>query len=273
MVTVVDARNFLNDYYSTDELQDRKQAVSEEDGRTLVDLLTDQIEFANVILINKTDAVNAEELEDIHSIIQALNPKAKVHETLNSQVPLTAVMGTGLYELSEAEQSEGWLDSLQGHTPETEEYGISSFVFRSHKPLHPERFSAFTHGTWPGVIRAKGMFWLATRMELAGFLSQAGVMRSTKAMGFFWSAVAEAEWPQDAESLAEIKQNSREPYGDRRSEIVVIGREMDRAALLAEFEACLLTDEEMAGGPTVWATFSDPFPAWIPNEPQHDHAH
>ena len=221
MVTVVDARNFLNDYYGTEELRDRGRQVSEEDGRTIVHLLTDQIEFANVILINKTDAVNAEELQDIRGVIQALNPKATVHETRQSAVPLSAVLNTGLYEQAESEQAEGWLDSLKGHTPETEEYGISSFVFRARRPFHPQRLQELLNTTWEGVIRAKGMFWLATRMELAGFVSQAGVMRSTRAMGIFWSAVPEEEWPQDEESLAEIRANLHEPFGDRRSEIRV----------------------------------------------------
>jgi len=273
MVTVVDARNFLHDYYSTHDLQDRNQAVNEADGRALVDLLTDQIEFANVILINKTDAVTTEELKDVRGVIKALNPRALVHETQNSQVPLGTVMGTGLYQLAEAQQSKGWLDSLQGHTPETEEYGISSFVFRSHRPLHPERFDAFIHNSWPGVIRAKGLFWLATRMELAGFLSQAGVMRTTKAMGFFWSAVPKSEWPEDEASREEILGNWQEPYGDRRQEIVVIGRDMDREALLQGFQACLLTPKEMKGGPAAWAALTDPFPAWTPAEPEHTHEH
>jgi G3E family GTPase len=201
-------------------------------------------------------------LDEVRGIVRALNPRAQVHETVNSQVALEKVIGTGLYEQSAAEQTEGWLDSLQGHTPETEEYGISSFVFQSHRPLHPERFSQWVHGTWPGVIRAKGMFWLATRMEMAGFLSQAGVMRSTRAMGFFWSAMPETEWPQDAASRAEIERNCEAPYGDRRSEIVIIGRHMDQAELLAHFESCLLTDSEMAGGPDAWAKMTDPFPAW-----------
>lgn len=187
-----------------------------------------------------------------------------MHETVNSEVPLDVVMGTGLYALEEAEQSRGWLDSLQGHTPETEEYGISSFVFRSHRPLHPGRFSAFLHRAWPGVIRAKGMFWLATRMELAGFLNQAGVMRSTRAMGMFWSAVPESEWPEDAEARAEIAANSRGTYGDRRQELVVIGHQMDRDALLSEFQKCLLTVREMKGGPDAWARLDDPFPEWTP---------
>ena len=273
MVTVVDARNFLRDYYSTHDLQDRKQGVNEADGRTLVDLLTDQIEFANVILINKTDAVSTEELEDVRGVIKALNPRAVLHETQNSQVPLGTVMGTGLYQLAEAQQSKGWLDSLQGHTPETEEYGISSFVFRSHRPLHPERFDAWVHSTWPGVIRAKGLFWLATRMELAGFLSQAGVMRTTKAMGFFWSAVPKTEWPEDDASREEILGNWQEPHGDRRQEIVVIGRDMDREELLKQFQACLLTPKEMKAGPAAWAALTDPFPAWTPVDADHAHEH
>lgn len=272
MVTVVDARNFLQDYHSTQELQDRNLGVGEQDGRSIVDLLTDQVEFANVILLNKTDAVSPGELDEVRGILKALNPQARLHETHRSQISLSEVLGTGLYDLSTSEQSQGWLDSLQGHTPETEEYGISSFVFRSHAPLHPQRFSDWVQSPWPGVVRAKGMFWLATRMELAGFVSQAGVMRSTRAMGIFWSAVPESEWPQDEESLAEIRANLQEPYGDRRSEIVVIGRNMDREALVARFRACQLTPEELAGGPEAWAQFPDPFPAWTPSEEEHDHA-
>ena len=264
MVTVVDARNFLNDFNSAQDLQDRGQAVAEADERTVVDLLTDQIEFANVILINKTDAVSRAELEDVRGIVQALNPKARVHETVNSCVPLVEVMGTGLYQTSEAEQSPGWLDSLQGHTPETEEYGIGSFVFQSHLPLHPGRFSELVRRTWDGVIRAKGLFWLATRMDLAGFLSQAGVMRTTRALGFFWSAVQRSDWPSDKQSRAEILSHWQEPYGDRRQEIVIIGRRMDKDRLLNDLQACLLTPKEMKGGPAAWAKLEDPFPAWTP---------
>lgn len=264
MVTVVDARNFLEDYHSTDDLQDRSQGVGDEDGRTIAHLLTDQIEFANVILINKTDCVEQEDLEEIQGIIHALNPKAKVHLTQNSEVSLDRVMKTGLFQMSEAEESQGWLDSLNGHTPETEEYGISSFVYRAHRPFHPQRFSDHLKTTWEGVVRAKGLFWLATRMELAGYVSQAGVLRDTRALGFFWSAVDQAEWPQDAQSLAEIKAKSREPYGDRRQEIVIIGRDMNRGALHAQFEACLLTDEEYVAGPEVWEKLPDPFPQWMP---------
>ncbi|HEY1081529.1 MAG TPA: GTP-binding protein, partial [Prosthecobacter sp.] len=249
---------------STDDLEDRGQSLGQEDGRTLAHLLTDQIEFANVILINKTDAVPAEDLKEIQGVIYALNPRAKVHLTQNSAVPLKDVMQTGLFDMKEAEQSQGWLDSLQGHTPETEEYGIGSFVYRAHRPFHPQRFQDLIQSAWQGVVRAKGLFWLATRMELAGFISQAGVLRDTRALGFFWSAVDRAEWPEDPQSLAEIRANSRAPYGDRRQEIVIIGRNMDQAALRAKFDACLLTDAEFARGPEAWARMPDPFPQWLP---------
>jgi G3E family GTPase len=264
MVTVVDARNFLEDYHSTEDLQERGQAVSEEDGRTLAHLLTDQIEFADVILINKTDAVSEEVLDEVRGIVRALNPKARVHETERSEVPLTEVLDTGLFELAEAAESKGWLDSLAGHTPETEEYGISHFVYRARRPFHPERFHAWLQSHWEGVIRVKGLFWLATRMELAGFVSQAGVLRDTRAMGFFWSAVDEAEWPADEEERAQILANLEGPYGDRRTEIVIIGRGMDRAALTQAFDSCLLTESEWVEGLNGWAKLCDPFPAWVP---------
>jgi G3E family GTPase len=262
MVTVVDARNFLDDYHSADSLQDRGQEVAAEDGRSIVNLLADQIEFANVILINKADAVSAEELADVHAIVRALNPQARLIETVNSEVPLNEVLSTGLFGMEDAAKSRGWLDSLQQHTPETEEYGISSFVFRARRPFHPLRFYEMLQGTWGGVVRAKGLFWLATRMELAGFLSQAGVLRSTYAMGWFWSAVDTADWPTDPDALAEITANLQEPYGDRRTELVIIGREMDKVDLTARLQACLLTDEEMTGGPVAWQSLADPFPAW-----------
>jgi len=268
MVTVVDARNFLDDYHSTEDLQDREMGVSGEDARSIANLLTDQIEFANVILINKTDAVSADELDEIQGIVRALNPKAKVHLTQRSEVPLDRVLDTGLFAMAEAEQSKGWLDSLGGHTPETEEYGISSFVYRARRPFHPERLQQLLNSTWDGVIRAKGMFWLATRMEIAGYISQAGVLRDTRAFGFFWSAVSESEWPQDEQSRAEILHHIDGPYGDRRTELVIIGRDMDKAALTAKFDAALLTEAEFKKGPNAWMQLPDPFPQWLPNEPQ-----
>lgn len=266
MVTVVDARNFLEDYHSTEDLQDREMGVSPEDGRTIAHLLTDQIEFANVILINKTDAVSEEELDEVQGIVRALNPKAKVLLTQRSEVPLESVLDTGLFAMAEAEESKGWLESLSGHTPETEEYGISNFVYRARRPFHPARFHELLRANWPGVIRAKGLFWLATRQEIAGYVSQAGVLRDTRAMGFFWSAVSEDEWPQDEESQAEIRRHIEGCYGDRRTEIVLIGRDMDQAELTALFDAALLTEQEFAQGPDAWRQLPDPFPQWVPQE-------
>lgn len=272
MVTVVDARNFLDDYHSTDDLIDRSMGLNDEDARSIASLLTDQIEFANVILINKTDAVSHHELDRIQGIVRALNPKAKVHLTQRSEVPLGTVLETGLFTMSEAEQSNGWLDSLQGHTPETEEYGISSFVYRARRPFHPQRLHELLRKTWKGVIRAKGMFWMATRPEIAGYLSQAGVLRDTRAMGLFWSAVPESDWPRDEASQEEIRSHLQGPHGDRRTEIVIIGRDMDPVALTTLFDIALLTEVEFAGGPETWQKLSDPFPQWLPNEPQaHDH--
>ncbi len=267
MVTVVDARNFLEDYHSTDDLSIRGMGISGDDARTIAHLLTDQIEFANVILINKIDAVTADELDEIQGIVRALNPRVKIHLTQQGEIPLANVLGTGLFTLAEAQETHGWLDSLQGHTPETEEYGISNFVYRARRPFHPQRFHELLDSAWDGVIRAKGMFWLATRMEIAGYVSQAGVLRDTRALGFFWSAVNEAEWPQDDQSRAEILSQIQGPYGDRRTEIVIIGRSMDQAALTKQFDLALVTETEFAQGPDVWQKFPDPFPKWIPNEP------
>lgn len=241
MVTVVDGCNFLSDFRSTEDLRERGQAIGEGDERSVVDLLVDQVEFANVILINKSDAMDADSRVAVRAIVKALNPKAQVYETARSEVPLEAVLGTGLFSESEAEASGGWMDSLVGHTPETEEYGIASFVYRARRPFDPQRFEKWSQETWPGVLRAKGLVWLADEMEKACFLQQAGVMRQTEDIGYWWAAVDKAAWPTDPSERKELQENWREPWGDRRQEIVVIGRKMDEAALRREFDSCLAT--------------------------------
>jgi len=263
MVTVVDALNFLRDYGSVENLQDRGSAVGEEDERTIVDLLVDQIEFANVILVNKIDLISSEDRRRIHAMIQALNPKAKIYETTNAEVALDQVMGTGLFDLAEAEETAGWLDSLVEYTPETEEYGISNFVYERRIPFHPERIYEVFQNEWPGVIRTKGLFWLATRLRMAGYWSQAGAMCQNQCMGFFWAAVPKEHWPEDPAELAEIERVSKGENGDCRQEIVLIGSEMDREALTSMLDAALLTDEELAIEKDEWeARFHDPFPEW-----------
>ncbi len=263
MVTVVDALNFLKDYTSIDNLQTRGTAVAEEDERTIVDLLVDQIEFANVILINKIDLIPDEERRKIRAMIVALNPKAKIYETTNSEVNLDTVMGTGLYDEAEAKQTEGWLDSLVEYTPETEEYGIANFVYESRVPFHPDRLYKVFSQSWPGVIRSKGVFWLATRLKHVGYWSQAGSMCQNQCLGFFWNAIPRDEWPEDPKELEEIKRVSKGPYGDCRQEIVLIGADMDQEALTKMLDDALLTEKEQAFGPDEWkARFMDPFPEW-----------
>lgn len=260
MVTVVDALNFLNDYGSSDSLEDREQALSEEDERTIVDLLADQIDFADVILVNKTDLVSKQELTTVHGMIRALNPQATIYDTTGAKVPLNTVIGTGLYDPDKASKHEGWLDSLVEHTPETEEYGISNFIYQSRVPFHPERFYNCIQKGWDGVIRSKGIFWLATRLKFAGFWSQAGSVVQYRCAGHFWAAVPEEYWPEDTTHIERVWEENN---GDCRQEIVLIGRNMDKDTLTKMLDECLLTEEELAQEDSMWdILFTDPFPKW-----------
>jgi G3E family GTPase len=263
MVTVVDAFNFWRDYGSGDSLVDRKQARDGEDDRCVVDLLVDQIEFADVILLNKTDLVNAEQLKQVKGVLMALNPRAKIIKSSFGKVPLKQVLNTRRFNMEEAQQAPGWLKELRGeHTPETEEYGISSFVYRARRPFHPQRFMDCLRKEWPGVLRSKGFFWLASRMEWAGSFSQAGAACRTEAAGFWWAAVDKKTWPIEQEQCEEIMKLWKKPWGDRRQEIVIIGQNLDQAALTARLDACLLTDAEMKLGEAGWRKFADPFLEW-----------
>lgn len=260
MVTVVDAPNFLRDYATTESLDDRDQAVGKEDERTIVDLLSDQIDFADVILVNKTDLVSKQELTAVHGMIRALNPQAKIYDTVNSEVPLDSVIGTGLYNAEQASQHKGWLDSLVEHTPETEEYGISNFIYERRVPFHPQRFYHCLQQEWPGVIRSKGVFWLATRLPYAGFWSQAGAVSRHQCAGYFWAAVPKEKWPEDRAHIDRVWKGEN---GDCRQEIVLIGRNMDQEALIEMLDDCLLTEEELASNEKAWEKqFPDPFPKW-----------
>ena len=264
MVTVVDAFNFIRDFGSPDSLVDRNQSRDEQDDRCVVDLLVDQIEFADVIILNKTDLVTSEQLEQVTGIIKGLNPQAELLNSEFGKVPLREVLNTERFDMERAQEAPGWLKELRGeHTPETEEYGISSFVYRARRPFHPERFMAALRTEWPGVLRSKGFFWLATRMEWAGNFSQAGAACRTEAAGFWWAAVDERDWPDEKEQREEITKLWEEPWGDRRQEIVVIGQDMDPEVVTAKLDECLLTDDEMELGPEGWRTaFKDPFLEW-----------
>ncbi|MFV8836635.1 zinc metallochaperone GTPase ZigA [Aquisalimonas sp. APHAB1-3] len=269
MVTVIDAANFLRDYASQDQLGDRGEQAGDDDERTVVDLLVDQVEFCDVLVVNKTDRVTRSERERLTGILRSLNPRARIVDCQYGQVALDAVLDTGLFDFEQAARAPGWLMELRGeHTPETEEYGISSFVYRARRPFHPRRFWDLIHSEWPGVIRSKGHFWLASRHDLVGNWSQAGPAAEHGAAGVWWAAAPEGAWPDDPEATAFIRERWQEPHGDRQQELVLIGIDMDRDALTARLDACLLTDSELAGGPQAWRRMEDPFPAWGLTEPE-----
>jgi len=268
MVSVVDARSFLDDFASQDLLEDRGQVAGKEDDRTLADLLTDQVEFADVLIVNKIDLVSEEERTHLKSLLRSLNREAEIIEAERGQVPLSAILNTGRFDFERAQAAPGWMQELEGvHIPETEEYGISSFVYRARRPFHPSRFHRFAEGLWPGVLRAKGFFWLASRMGVVGSVSQAGVMREYGPAGTWWADAT----PEDrAEAMAEmdgfLDGAWEAPWGDRRQEMVFIGQEMDHEGLRSALDSALLTDEEMEAGPLGWAGLPDPFPTWILEE-------
>lgn len=269
MVTVVDAFNFLKDYSSQDFLHQRGESASENDERTVVDLLVEQVEFADVIILNKADLVNADDMQQLIGIIKTFNTRADIIVSTFGKVPLSKVLGTGLFDFDEASMAPGWLKELRGeHIPETLEYGISSFVYRSQKPFHPDRFYKVIETEWPGVIRSKGVFWLASRYDFAGNWSQAGAICRNEMAGRWWDAINKNEWPDNPEWQESIKKNfvnasgAPNPYGDRRQEIVIIGINMDKEKITSLLDACLLTDEEIALGLKEWKKFKDPFPNW-----------
>lgn len=267
MVTVVDAANLLRDYSSHDFLKDRGETAGEEDERTLVDLLVDQIEFADVIVLNKLDIAAPGEIEAARAIIRSLNADARIIETNNARVEMADILDTGLFSFDAAHRHPTWFKELNGfqdHAPETEEYGISSFVYRARKPFDPAKVHAFFAKNWPGVVRAKGFFWIASRAEFVGELSQAGPVVRTGAAGYWWAAVPNKNWPEDESVVKRIKKGWHEVWGDRRQELVFIGtRDMDESAISAELDACLFN---VPVGKSIdtrkWRSLPDPFPAW-----------
>ncbi len=263
MVTVVDALNFLRDYGSQDTLTARGESMGEADERTVVDLVNEQIEFCDVIVVNKADLVSTDDLQRLIAILTTLNPRARIVPAEFAKVDLDEILDTGLFDFEQAEQAPGWLQELRGeHIPETEEYGISSFVYRSRRPFHPERFKQLVDTEWPGVIRSKGFFWLASRYDYAGNWSQAGAVCRNEMVGKWWDAVPKNNWPQHPEARKNIKQYFQGEHGDRRQEIVLIGMGMDQEKLTAMFDAALLSPKETRKGKVSWKRLADPFPAW-----------
>jgi len=265
MVTVVDAVNFLKDFEEAKYLKDKGESLGEDDERSVADLLVDQVEFADLILISKTDLIDDQALKKLVVIIKTLNTKAKIIPIIKGEVQLDEVLNTGLFDFEQAQQAPGWLKEMRGeHIPETEEYGIASFCYEARKPFHPEKFLDFLHSTqkYGKLIRSKGYFWLATRPEFAGQWSQAGGIAHYGFAGMFWKAVPEKDWPQDEEYLASIKKQWVEPFGDMRQELVFIGQNLDQKQIIKKLDECLLTEEELLKGRAYWESLNDPFPAW-----------
>jgi G3E family GTPase len=299
MVTVVDAFNFLRDYASAEALAERGLAASEEDDRTIVELLIEQIEFCDVLVVNKADLVDADALERLTRILARLNPRAVQIVSRFGAVPLAEVIDTKRFDFEAAASAPGWLASLEqaGHHPhphthedehdhahahaghshhsEADQYGIGSFVYRARRPFNAERLWRLLHEEWQGVLRSKGFFWLATRNDVAGSLSQAGGVCRHGPAGMWWAAQPRDEWPDDDELAAEIAADwygspEDATIGDRRQELVLIGVALDAERWRAKLDACLLTDDEYALGPQGWRQMPDPFPAWDLDADDHE---
>ena len=269
MVTVVDAANLIKNYSSTDFLKDKGEVAGEADERTLVDLLVEQIEFANIILLNKVDLVSEKELKIIRAVIRGLNAKAKIIETNHSKVAMNEVMNTNLYDLKEAQNHPLWAQELYNpddHTPETEEYGVTSFVYRARDPFDPEKIHSFFNQEWPGVIRAKGFFWISSRPNFVGEVSQAGAFVRHQGIGKWWAAVNEQQWPDDKSFRLSLNKIWNKGYGDRRQEIVFIGlkNEMNESLIKNKLDGFLIKNYSINLANTL--KYKDPFPEWFKNK-------
>ncbi len=266
MVTVVDAANLIRNYSSTDFLKDKGESLGEDDERTLVDLLVEQIEFANVILLNKIDLISKAELKIVKAIIRGLNAKAKIIETTLSKVNLEDVIDTGLYDLEEAQEHPLWAQELYNpddHIPETEEYGITSFVYRANEPFNPQKIHSFFNQEWPGIVRAKGFFWLSSRPDFVGEISQAGAFVRHKGIGRWWVSIPRNRWPDPVAVEEVVKRYWTNEYGDRRQEIVFIGLkdQINEAVLRKKLDDCLVKD--YLSDPEFFQKLEDPFPRWF----------
>jgi G3E family GTPase len=269
MVTVLDAVNFLNDYDEAKGLKEKGEHLGDDDERSVADLLVDQVEFADVILISKTDLIDVSTLGRLTAILKTLNTSATIIPIQNGEVKLDNVLNTGLFDFEKAQQAPGWLKEMRGeHVPETEEYGIGSFSYMARRPFHPEKFYHFLHNTekYGKLIRSKGYFWLATRPEFAGQWSQAGGIARYGFGGMFWKSVPKEDWPTDETYMESIQKNWVEPFGDMRQELVFIGQGLDKNKVIAALDSCLLSEEELLQGQQFWRTLPDPFPAWKEND-------
>jgi G3E family GTPase len=257
LVTVVDARHFLSDWDRAAPLSELGIALDESDSRTTADLLAEQVEAANVVLVNKADLVGADDLERLCSVLRNLNPESDLVTTMFGVVPLDSVLLSESFDPTRLGNVPPWDDGRAA-----DRFGVSSFVYRARRPFHPDRLWEVLHSEWPGVLRSKGLFWLASRMTESGFWSQAGAVCSAEGAGRWWATVPESDWPEDEDLRGSIADEFKGPFGDRRQELVVVGIEMDQVALRKRLDQCLLDDDEMKMGPIGWLHLNDPFPTW-----------
>jgi len=263
MVTVVDGVNLLKDYASTEFLADRGETAGDGDNRAIIDLLVDQIEFADIIILNKADQAGPEQMALARKVVTGLNPEAKVIESNFSQVQPDQILNTRLFDFEKAQNHPLWAKELydfESHTPETEEYGVEHFVYRTRHPFHPAKLHAFFGREWPNVLRCKGHFRIATRPGWIAEVSQAGALVRHQGLGSWWAAVPRERWPDSDAFQAMIHQQWDEEWGDRRNELVFIGIDMDEAAIREELDACLLETHSFT--PNDWEGLTDPFPQW-----------
>lgn len=259
MVTVVDAYNFWNDYQSGENLLQRRQALSDEDEREVADLLIDQIEFCDVLVINKCDMVEKEQLDLLEKTLRKLQPNAKIIKTSYGKIDPREILNTNLFDFDKASRSAGWIKEIQKgfHTPETEEYEISSFVFRRRRPFHPDRLAEFFEAFPQNIIRSKGIIWLATRNSIAINYSQAGKSIKIEPSGRWIADLPKNEIDYYLKEYPSLKKMWNDEFGDRMNEIVFIGTSLDSVEITQQLNKCLLSDEEMKMN---WKKFADPLP-------------
>ncbi|MFF6016748.1 GTP-binding protein [Lysinibacillus fusiformis] len=260
MVTVVDAHRFWHDFQSGESLLERKEAIGELDGRDVADLLIDQIEFCDVLVLNKCDLVSIEEVERLERILRALQPEAKIIRTVNGEIDPAAILNTGRFDFERVSESAGWLKELElgheNHMPETEEYGISSFTYISRKPFHPMRFVEWCDQMPPSIVRAKGIVWSAKHQDVALLLSQAGSSAKIEPVSYWVAALPKAQQEDVFQQSPEVLEDWDSEFGDRMTQLVIIGIDLDRERIIKQLDSCLLTDEEFRNP---WERLQDPF--------------
>ncbi len=260
MVTVVDAHRFWHDFQSGESLLERKEAIGELDGRDVADLLIDQIEFCDVLVLNKCDLVSIEELERLEGILRALQPEAKIIRTVNGEIDSTDILNTGRFDFERVSESAGWLKELElgheNHMPETEEYGISSFTYTSRKPFHPMRFVEWCDHMPQSIVRAKGIVWSAKHQDVALLLSQAGASAKIEPVSYWVAALPKAQQEDVFQQSPEVLEDWDSEFGDRMTQLVIIGIDLDKERIFKQLDSCLLTDEEFRNP---WEQLQDPF--------------